>query len=328
MAFVYNVFVEYQGDAVIARAAKQIEGIEKTAKKTDAALTKMGVSLAAFGAQAIHSGLSKLKDLGAEMASSYDSAAKLSENIGVTAESVLGLRHAAELSNVGAAEMDKNMEKLSKTMFEAASGNKAASEAFQRLGVTVTSSEGGLKKSDAVLMELADKFKQLPPGAERAAAAMGIFGKSGASMVSMLKDGSGALKQMSDDGKLAAGDIDGISKTMQDLKDAGTVATAAIQGFMASLADNEAVQMAINGIKDLSKAFLEWRKASKAEEIEKKDKNLENLTNTTAEYYKKLKGIGYMEQKLSEEIEGSQAYKERAKQIETAVPRFCVHQVS
>ncbi len=152
--------------------------------------------------------LGALKDSAKAMVDNYDSATKLSANIGVATDSILGLRHAAELSHVGAEQMDKNMVKLSKTMFEAANGNKAASEAFKRLGVTLANNDGSLRKSDEVLMDMAEKFKALPPGAERASAALGIFGKSGAPMVSMLKDGKEGLQAMVNEGKNFAGNAD------------------------------------------------------------------------------------------------------------------------
>jgi len=221
-------------------------------------LSFLGTSAATALGSVMSSTANKLKDLTKEMVDSYDSAAKLSQNIGITAESVLGLRHAAELSNVGADAMDKNMEKLSKTMFEAASGNKSAGDSFKQLGIDVKNSDGSLKKSDQVLMEMADKFKALPPGAERAAAAMNIFGKSGASMVSMLKDGSGALQKMVDEGAGAAGNVQSISEAMEKLNDAGTVAKHAVMGLMSQLAATPVFDKAIDYFEKLGNTMTEY----------------------------------------------------------------------
>jgi len=242
-------------------------------------LSFLGTSAATALGSVMSSTANKLKELTKEMVDSYDSAAKLSQNIGITAESVLGLRHAAELSNVGAEAMDKNMEKLSKTMFEAANGNKSAGESFKQLGIEVKNSDGSLKKSDAVLMELADKFKTLPSGAEKAAVAMNIFGKSGASMVSMLKDGSGALKEMVDEGSSAAGNVQGISEAMEKLNDAGTRAKAALMGMLAGVVDSALFKAMVSGFNSMSEALIKWNKESKDAAKQTQQANLEQLAN-------------------------------------------------
>ena len=95
---------------------------------------------------------------------------------------------------VGSENMDKNMAKLAQTISKAAGGSKEASATFAKMGIEVKNSDGTLKNSEQVLMEMADAFQKLPAGTERATLAMDVFGKSGASMVTMLKDGSGALR--------------------------------------------------------------------------------------------------------------------------------------
>jgi hypothetical protein len=221
MSFVYSLTIKNDGSATL----KKVEGevgklknqLDEAGKKAEF-FNKEIIGSSTVGSL-LSNALTKASGIvwkfGKEMVNSYDSASKLSANIGITAESVLGLRHAAELSAVGSEAMDKNMAKLSRTMYETATGNKSAQQSFAKLGIEVTKSDGSLKKSDQVLMEMADKFKALPSGAARAAQAMDIFGKSGASMVSMLKDGSGALKEMVDEGTAAAGNVASIAESME-----------------------------------------------------------------------------------------------------------------
>nr|WP_287383115.1 phage tail protein [Ralstonia sp.] len=55
-----------------------------------------------------------------------------------------------------------------------------------------------MRDSEQVLLDLADRFKAMPDGAEKAALAVDIFGKAGAEMIPFLnqgRDGIGALKQ-------------------------------------------------------------------------------------------------------------------------------------
>ena len=96
---------------------------------------------------AIAKGITAFKDFAKEMIDSYDSAAKLSDNIGVTAESIVGLRYAADRSSVGSENMDKNMAKLAQTISKAAGGSKDAAVTFAKMGIEVKSSDGTLKNS-------------------------------------------------------------------------------------------------------------------------------------------------------------------------------------
>jgi hypothetical protein len=305
MALTYVLNVQDNGSVTIKKMEVNVNSLKQSFTNIDKQVNIFGKSLGFLktaGAAALGSviaqGVNELKKLGKEMIDSYDSAAKLSQNIGVTAESVLGLRHAAELSGVGAEAMDKNMEKLSKTMFDAATGNKAASESFARLGVAVTNSDGSLKKSDAVLMEMADKFKALPPGAAKAAAAMDIFGKSGASMVSMLKNGSAGLKEMVDEGAGASGKAEAIAEAMEKLNDAGTKAKAALMGIFAGFVESDLFKANVAALKEISESIIKWRKESKEKSENKQKENLENLAKAAGEYEEQLEKVMLLQKKI------------------------------
>jgi len=193
--------------------------------------------------------------------------------------------------------MDKNLAKLSKTIGEAASGSKQASDLFKKMNIELKDGNE-LKSTEKILFEVANKFKELPAGAERATLAMDLFGKSGASMVTMLKDGEAGLKAMSDQGKAAAGDVEGIAESMQKLKDAGTKASAALTGMIATLANDEIFQSAINFVNELSDSFLKWRAASKDEKEKEKTQNVKDLTESYKQYSMQLAEVAKAEAAL------------------------------
>jgi hypothetical protein len=222
--------------------------------------------------------LSALKDLGKEMIESYTSASKLSESIGITAESIVGLRYAADLSKVGAEEMDKNLVTLSKSIADAASGSSEAADSFEKMGISVKNADGTTKNSNKVLMEMADVFKDMPAGVDRVSLAVEVFGENGASMVNMLKDGSDGLREMVDEGTAAAGNIEGIAEAMTALDNAGTRAKAVIMGMMATLADTAPFKAAIGYLDTLSKEWANFARERKAaveqgKEIERLEKD-------------------------------------------------------
>src|SRR5206468_3331117 len=52
-----------------------------------------------------------------------------------------------------------------------------------------------------ILMNVADRFKEMPNGAEKTATAIELFGRSGTSMIKVLNLGSAGIKQLEQDAK-------------------------------------------------------------------------------------------------------------------------------
>jgi hypothetical protein len=85
---------------------------------------------------------------------------------------------------------------LSKAMEDMGLNGKAASKAFQELGINLRNSDGTLKSADRVMLDIANKFKEMPDGVEKTSLAMKLFGRSGAEMIPMLNMGGNAIEAM------------------------------------------------------------------------------------------------------------------------------------
>ncbi|HHZ6099159.1 hypothetical protein [Metapseudomonas otitidis] len=163
-------------------------GLTDTAKSVNGVLANLGVGVSLAG-------------IGAMIKSSIDSADALDEmaqRTGIAVESLSLLVPAAELSAVSTEKFEAGLKKLATGMLEAATGSEASAQNFEALGVAVQNQDGTLRDSEQVLLDLADRFKAMPDGAEKAALAVDIFGKAGAEMIPFLnqgRDGIGALKQ-------------------------------------------------------------------------------------------------------------------------------------
>ena len=108
--------------------------------------------------------------------------------LGVTTEALQELGYAAQLNGSSLEGMADGLRKLSVHMEQAATQGGEAAQVFSRLGVAVT--EGGkLRAADAVLEDIAEKFKAMPDGARKVATAINLFGKSGASLIPTLTIG-------------------------------------------------------------------------------------------------------------------------------------------
>lgn len=153
----------------LGNAARSLKGV----------LGTLGVALSAAG-------------LGAMVKSALDSAdalSKLSQRVGITVESLSLLMPAAELSGVSAEKFEGGLRRLAARMLEAATGSAEAARGFEALGVAFRNQDGSLRATDQVLLDLADRFKTMPDGAEKTALAMQIFGKSGADLIPFLNQG-------------------------------------------------------------------------------------------------------------------------------------------
>ena len=127
---------------------------------------------------------------------SADSFGKLEDQTGIAANTLQAYVNAGKLAGIEQATIDKGLRRLSQSMREADQGVATYSDSFNALGLSVRDSEGNLKSNEQVLGEIADRFADMPDGATKAAIAMEIFGRSGASMINMLNGGSAAIKEL------------------------------------------------------------------------------------------------------------------------------------
>jgi hypothetical protein len=73
---------------------------------------------------------------------------------------------------------------------------KQSSDGFAKLGVSTVDSSGKQKDFNTILFEVADKFKAMPNGIDKTAAAMDLFGRSGKDMIKVLNLGSDGIKDL------------------------------------------------------------------------------------------------------------------------------------
>jgi hypothetical protein len=123
-----------------------------------------------------------------------DSAAKLSDRLGITTESLAALQHAAGLSGVETDALTGGLEKYLKNVSEAAGGNSQLSAAFNSLGLDAKELIG--LPTDQAMGKIGDALNAIANPAQRAAAAQEIFGKSGQALLPFLAEGSDGLGAM------------------------------------------------------------------------------------------------------------------------------------
>lgn len=112
----------------------------------------------------------------------------LSKVTGISTEKLQIYASAADLVDVEVGTIAKSVARLKKNMLTASEGTGAAAEAFDRLGVSVTDSNGNLRDQDEVFQEVLQALGQMSNETERDALAMSIFGKSAADLNPLIED--------------------------------------------------------------------------------------------------------------------------------------------
>lgn len=152
---------------------------------------KSGLGLLVSGAVKAGEGLAEIVTKTVETAGALNDT---SIALGVTTDAIQELGYAAKLNGSSVEGMSDGIRKLSINMAAAASGSEEAAQTFRKLGVQIT--EGGkLRTADAVIGDIAEKFKAMPDGARKVAAAVSLFGKSGASLIPTLTLGRDKLEE-------------------------------------------------------------------------------------------------------------------------------------
>ena len=121
---------------------------------------------------------------------------KMSLRTGFSVKSLSELAHAAELSGTTIQQMEVGFRKLSKNMMDARDGSIAQKRAFDALNITVTTSNGELRDSETVFNEIVATMAGMKNETERSALAMTIFGRSGATMLPLIKSGTAGIDKM------------------------------------------------------------------------------------------------------------------------------------
>ena len=165
-----------------------------------------------------------------------DDMGKAAQKVGVTTEALSALKYAAELSDVGFEQLQGGLIRLSMNVGKAAENNKDMTQTFEKLGVSIYGTNGELKKSDEILIEVSEVFKKIPDGINKTSIAIQLFGKAGAQLIPMLNGGKQAIEQATKEaerfGKIVSLDM---AKQAEQFNDNMTRMQNAADGFQIKL---------------------------------------------------------------------------------------------
>lgn len=151
-----------------------------------AALPALG---AALGVQAIISFSSEVR----RAIEAVGGLGEVASQVGVSTDALQAFRYAATQVGLSADEMDAGLTRLTRTIGDAATGNKAAIDTFNALGVGVLDFEGKVRPTEEVLRSVANAISQIDDPAKRASVLVDLLGKSGQKLAPLLEEGAGGI---------------------------------------------------------------------------------------------------------------------------------------
>lgn len=194
------------GNVNLRAASEQFK--EMGNKLTAAGQAMQGLSMAAAAVAA------SIGAVTVKSASWADDINTMSKIYGIGTRELQQYSAAAELVDVDVETIAKSHSKLTKQMNSAAKGTGASAEAFEKLGVSVTNSDGSLRDADAVWQDTIKALGSMENETERDAVAMQLMGKSAQELNPLIEDGGEAYKNLAD--TLAKYDLDYIDQETLD----------------------------------------------------------------------------------------------------------------
>ncbi|MCY2967865.1 MAG: hypothetical protein NT069_30260, partial [Planctomycetota bacterium] len=163
--------------------------LQKTLRDASNRLDSWGKSITSVGKSTIMAGAAAIAPLLLATRAFADSGSALNDmaaRTGANVESLSSLGFAAQMTGSSLEDLETALKKTSKLITEAREGNKGAAESLAKLGLSADKLKS-LKPQDQ-FREIAKRVAAIKDPAVAAANAMGLWGKSGTSLIPLAKN--------------------------------------------------------------------------------------------------------------------------------------------
>ena len=178
----------------------------------------------------------KIQDANSSSADAALKQADLTNKIQAAQLKIKSLTEEQSKAGANTEELANQIDALNISIKQYQSQLDSTSNPLQKLNIATKNADGSARSFSAVLLDVADKFKAMPDGAEKTALALDLFGRSGKSMLGFLNKGSEGIKDLMEQADklgltIGQDNVDAVMKYVQaqkDLKDAQQAVTIAI----------------------------------------------------------------------------------------------------
>lgn len=264
---------QYRGlQREIVKTEQELKKVEEQAKKSNAAMSSEqaignlkkigvvagGVALAIGGA---------LVGSAVKAGQAADDINTLSKQTGIATDTIQKFQYASDRIDVSMETLTGSMSKLTKNMGAAQDGGKAATEAFEKLGVSFKDDvTGELRDNEDVFADAIQALSEMTNETERDAAAMALFGKSAQDLNPLILGGADALKTMGDEAEaagliLSQDALDSANEFADSMDELKAVSSGIFQAVGTEVA--QFLAPALQGLVDTFRGLPQWIEENK-----------------------------------------------------------------
>lgn len=179
--------------AKLGQIDKGVSGVKEKAKGATSTVAELAGGLKAAlvgvtaGAAALFLG---------HVANEADAINDLSDQLGIGTQALQSYGYGAKLAGAELSDFYGGLRKLNIALAGGKEGDGTGEALFKRLKIETRDASNNIKSLEALLPEIADRFKDIASPTERAALASQIFGKSGAKLAPLLARGSEGIAEL------------------------------------------------------------------------------------------------------------------------------------
>jgi hypothetical protein len=260
-------------DRALAKAKSQLDGASKSAASTDdriASLTKSVRALSVIeigraiidGLQSLGSVISgvvnRVTSFVSNVSASFDRLNDLSARTGIGVEALQQYSLAAQLAGVDTEAFGSAVQKLAVNIGKATPGD-ALDKSLRAINLSVTELRGLAPEQQ--FSTIAEAISGLPTAADRAAAAVQIFGKQGAALAPLFREGAAGIDELKERAERLGIIVDQAQiDNIASMNDAFDLARATVEGIAGQVIGNLAP--AVTAVVDQFLKFIEeWEGA-------------------------------------------------------------------
>lgn len=141
----------------------------------------------------------KLISLTQEQAAAAGEIQDLAMQTSLSTETIQEYQYASELIGVSFDTLIGAHTRMIRSMSDAQSGTASAVETWQKLGVSIMDTNGNLRDSETVFLEVIDALGNIENATERDAIAMDVFGRSAQDLNPLIVQGTDAFRDLCDE---------------------------------------------------------------------------------------------------------------------------------
>lgn len=182
----------------VDRTKRALDSASRGFKGLDSAVAKVSAGVAALAGAAAMGALVK------STVESTDKLAKMSTQLGISAQALAELEYGAERSGSNVDQLGVALATMQKNLTDATRGTGEAIIALQELGIQADDLRG--MNADQQFRVLADAISRLTDDAQKTNIAMKVFGESGRALIPMLNGGSAGVDEFARRFRMLTGD--------------------------------------------------------------------------------------------------------------------------